>query len=167
MTDDTTNLPAPGLRWVAVGAGQMALTHRPKLRAAPLFRAEGCTRLVTLLATREGAEHIGGLAREAGMEWTWLPLASSRTTTDESVLRRVEDGLIALAANLDHGEALALHCSAGIHRTGIVAYALLRTCGYTAEQALELIAQMRPLTRANLTGERLRFAEAIAADTHR
>ena len=142
--DDPQSAPAPLLRWVSVGAGRLALTHRPKLRGMPQFRAEGCARLVTLLAAREGAERIGALAQEAGLAWTWLPLDSGRPPTDEAAWSQVAQGLIALAARLDAGESLALHCSAGIHRTGMIAYALLRVSGYPSAQALTAIEADAP-----------------------
>lgn len=152
----------PLLHWVSAGGGRLALTHRPGLRGLPDLRAEGCARLVTLLAGREGAERIGTLAREAGLEWTWLPLDSGRPPTGERVWREIERGLATLAEQLSAGESLALHCSAGIHRTGMIAYALLRVVGATPEQALDAIERMRPVTRAGLTPAHLRFGDAIA-----
>lgn len=165
--DDPQSAPAPLLRWVSVGAGRLALTHRPKLRGMPQFRAEGCVRLVTLLAAREGAEQIGALAQEAGLAWTWLPLESGRPPTGETAWSRVAQGLIALAARLDAGESLALHCSAGIHLTGMIAYALLRVSGSPPEQALDAIARMRPVTRAGLRADHIRFGDAIAERIHK
>ncbi len=162
LSDNPGNISAPTLRWVSVGAGRLALTHRPKLRALPQFRAEGCVRLVTLLSAREGAERIGELAREAGLAWTWLPLENARPPTAPAVWRQIEQGLAALIADLGAGESIALHCSAGIHRTGMIAYALLCALGDTPEQALAAIEQMRPVTRAGITTERQRFADAIA-----
>jgi predicted protein tyrosine phosphatase len=152
----------PTLRWVNVRAGRLALTHRPKLRGMPSLRAEGCTRLATLLSAREGATRIGELAREAGLAWTWLPLENARPPTGDVAWRQVAQGLSALAESLDAGEAIALHCSAGIHRTGMIAYALLRTLGDTPAQALDRIERMRPITRAGMTRERQGFGDAIA-----
>lgn len=161
--DDPQSTPPLLLHWVSVGGGRLALTHRPKLRGMSDLRAEGCVRLVTLLAPREGAERIGALAREAGLAWTWLPLANGQPPTGEEAWRAIERGLATLAAHLRQGESLALHCSAGIHRTGMIAYALLRTLGNTPEQALDAIERMRPVTRAGLTDARQRFGDAIAA----
>ena len=161
--NDPTITPAPSLQWVSVGAGRLALTHRPKLRALPLIRAEGCTRLVTLLSAREGAEQIGELACAAGLQWTWLPLENARPPTSPAVQREIALGLAALLAALDAGESIALHCSAGIHRTGMIAYALLRARGDSPAQALADIERMRPVTRAGMTAERQAFGDVIAA----
>lgn len=162
-TDDPQASAQPLLHWVSAGGGRLALTHRPRLRGMPGLRAEGCSRLVTLLAGREGAERIGALAREAGLAWTWLPLDSGRPPTGEGAWREIERGLATLAAQLSAGESLALHCSAGIHRTGMIAYALLRAMGEEPEQALDAIERMRPVTRAGLTAAHLSFGDAIAA----
>lgn len=126
------------------------------------LREEGCDRLVTLLATREGSERIGALAREVGMEWTWLPLDSGRPPTADADWQRIALGLIALAGRLNQGESVALHCSAGIHRTGMIAYAFLRAYGYTRPQALDTIARMRVVTRSGLTEAHLAFGDALA-----
>lgn len=167
MTDttllvDLQSAPTPVLRWVGVGAGRLALTHRPKLRGMPHLRAEGCVRLVTLLSASEGAGRLGSLAQKAGLEWTWLPLNNGQPPTVEEVRRAVAESLITLAARLDAGESIALHCSAGIHRTGMIAYALLRLVGYLPAQALDAIERMRPVTRAGLRSDHLQFGDAIA-----
>jgi protein-tyrosine phosphatase len=36
-----------------------------------------------------------------------------------------------------------IHCAAGIHRTGVVTYTLLRINGYSNENAMNEILQMR------------------------
>jgi hypothetical protein len=96
-------MEAAGLRLVSVGGGAAALTHRPKLKALPAMRAAGVTHLVTLLSASEGAPAVGAAARAAG--------------------------LAALSNLIAAGAHVAVHCSAGIHRTGMFGYALLRTCG--------------------------------------
>merc|ERR550532_3612420 len=44
------------------------------------------------------------------------------------------------------GENLVVHCAAGLHRTGIFLYLLLRELGDSPEAALEKIRQMREIT---------------------
>jgi hypothetical protein len=61
---------------VRVGAGAVALTHRPKLKALPALRAAGATHLVTLLSRREGAPALGSAAQAAGLGWIWVELAA-------------------------------------------------------------------------------------------
>jgi len=106
------------ISWVQIGPGRLALTHRPRLRDIPNLVALGCQRVVTLLSDRERAPQIGKAVRCAGLAWTWLPVAHGKPPEgDEDLLLR--RGLPELSGYLDAGAALLLHCSAGIHRTGM------------------------------------------------
>lgn len=135
--------------WVAVGAGRLALWHRPRLRAIPYLRNAGCDRVATLLSEREGAAEIGSAVEAAGLAWIWIPLASGRRP-EGRISRRAQLGLDQLTGCLDQGESVLMHCSAGMHRTGMMAYALLRLRGFDSGDALGLIEELRPLTRQAL-----------------
>lgn len=58
---------------------------------------------------------------------------------------------------------MLIHCSAGMHRTGMVAYVLLRWRGYTPEESLNLIAQARSFTYEALTPKRLDWGKRVIA----
>merc|ERR1712228_802203 len=66
---------------------------------------------------------------------------------------------------LESGEEnIVVHCAAGLHRTGIFLFVLLRECGETPDQALETIRHIRQFTFNEF--EELNFhpkAEAIFA----
>jgi protein-tyrosine phosphatase len=47
-------------------------------------------------------------------------------------------------ARLDRGEIIAIHCHAGLGRTGTIAAKILIERGFTAENAIALIRQTRP-----------------------
>lgn len=150
------------LRWVPSGAGRLAVWHRPRFRSIPQLPALGCRRLVTLLSAREGAEVIGVAAVSAGLLWTWLPLDGAAPPTG----RRSEKaaGTVAeLSSCLDSGESILIHCSAGIHRTGMVAYALLRLRGASEPDALAEVERLRPVTRAGLSAASVAWGNAVAA----
>lgn len=135
--------------WVSVGNGRLTLWHRPGAKAVPELRAFGCDCVVTLLSAREGAPVVGELVEQAGIEWVWLPLENGqppRGAVSEAVLA----ALPAIAARLDGGHSILIHCSAGIHRTGMVAFALLRWHGYSEEEALAAIGEMRAHTGAGV-----------------
>src|SRR5437762_13242252 len=66
-------VPEPNL--IVVGAGRLALSHRPKRTGIARLRDMGVTQVVTLLAEREGAKEIGESVRSAGLVWIWCPLA--------------------------------------------------------------------------------------------
>jgi hypothetical protein len=144
--------------WIAVGRGRLALTHRPRQRWFPYLSGAGCDRLATLLSEREGAMEIGRLAQSHGLAWTWIPLDSGRPPQGRQN-DAVRKGLVELDAALTAGESVLHHCSAGIHRTGMVAYALLRTCGAGRDAALELISRMRPATHQGLVPQHLDWGD--------
>lgn len=152
---------ASELRWVPVGAGQLALWHRPSRRSFPDIKSSGCTCVVTLLSEPEGASTLGDAARAAGIDWLWLPLPNGDTPTGAS-RDLLAQGIERLSASLGQGSRILLHCSAGIHRTGMVAYALLRRLGYTRTGALEQIGLMREHTRLGLQEHHLLLGDQLA-----
>ena len=60
----------------------------------------------------------------------------------------------------DHG--VLVHCAAGIHRTGVVAYSLLRLCGgyENKEAAYAALGTLRKETYRGVEGWRIELAEA-------
>lgn len=154
--DSTTDIA-----WVAIGAGRLALWHRPALKRLSALRALGCDCLVTLLAEREGAQQIGAAAQRAGMDWLWLPIANADIPEGEE-RQELEKAVVLLSSLLDQGHSLIIHCSAGIHRTGMIAYALLRFRGHNRDSALEHIAKMRGHTHRGLQPRLLVFGDDLA-----
>lgn len=67
-----------------------------------------------------------------------------------------------LSRLLDEGGSILIHCSAGIHRTGTVAYGLLRWRGMGRQQALKLIYRIRRETAEGMLEKRMRWGEKIA-----
>lgn len=150
------------IRLVGVGVGAVALTHRPKVRALPALRAVGVTHLVTLLSRREGAPALGEAARAAGLGWTWVELPNGQQPPPE-LRDQIAGGLAEVAALVGAGARVAVHCSAGIHRTGMFGYALLRTCGLEPAEAKEALAALRAVTAEGVGDQRLAWAEDLAA----
>src|SRR5688500_847837 len=104
--------------WVAVAGGGLAVGHRPKLKELALLAGEGATHVLTLLSEGEGALAIGAAAEAAGLTWLWLPLPSANPKLfDEAAIR---DVVSAVKKTLKRGGRVFIHCSAGIHRTGLI-----------------------------------------------
>jgi protein-tyrosine phosphatase len=86
---------------------------------------------------------------------------------DESATGILVSGLENLCAEIERGAHVVVHCSAGIHRTGMIAYALLRMLAIDPNAAVGLISQSRPVTADGLVPARLEWAEATARRHHR
>lgn len=150
--------PIP-LSWVQVGSGRLALWGRPGNKSFPFLREAGCTRVVTLLSEKEGGAAIGEQATRAQLAWTWIPLPG-RTPPSGEARTQVLEHLTQLSAYLDQGESMLIHCSAGIHRTGMMTYALLRRRGLSEAEAREVLAQLRQHTAEGMHPEHYAWGDA-------
>ena len=148
-------------RFVRVGNGQLALNHRPGGRDFKHLRESGCTHVVTLLKESESALKIGNQTRNAGMEWVWVPVPNGNYPQGE-VHERLLNAMPHLSQLLDEGNSLLIHCSAGIHRTGTVAYGLLRWRGVEREEAMRIIHEMRKETAEGMMEKRMRWGDENA-----
>jgi protein-tyrosine phosphatase len=121
---------------------------------------------VTLLSAREEGEAVGAAVRSAGMDWTWIPLANGRPPQGRQNAP-IAEALPRISAELDRGRSVLIHCSAGMHRTGMIAYALLRFRGVEVDRALDLIEGTRPHTRHALKQAQIVWGEALIARVNR
>ena len=145
------------LKWVAVSGGALAIGHRPKSKS---LAALGATHIVTLLSEREGAHDIAQAAERAGVEWLWFPLKSGNPAeADERATRAL---LRTLRHALLSGGKIFIHCSAGIHRTGMITTALLRSLGLNREESSSLLRELRDVTAAGVGHARVEWASKFA-----
>ena len=109
--------------------GFLSIGHKPggKLYFEAMKQA-GVTIVLTLLQEHEGAEYIGKKAAAIRIEWLWFPFSASKPLDGEEKVK-----VYSLFSNLKEllkaGERIYIHCSAGIHRTGMITYGLLRYLG--------------------------------------
>lgn len=158
------NKPAPV--FADVLAGSLALGHRPGRGAYASLKRAGATHIATILSSAEGAEAIGVAARQAGFAWIWLDLGSTKTLPS---LKNpaIRGAVAALADALASGGRAYLHCSAGIHRTGMIAAALLYRLGCDEAEVIARLAAMRAITARDVGEARLAWARAFAEDWSR
>ena len=153
--------PASKMRFVKVGKGRLALYHRPRHDTFTTARRMGCTHVVTLLKDTEFAQRYGEQAQSARLEWFWLPVPNGKYPEGE-VNERLLQAMPELSRLLDEGKSLVIHCSAGIHRTGMVAYGLLRWRGVTSERAMQIIASTRKETAEGMMAKRMKWGDENA-----
>jgi protein-tyrosine phosphatase len=146
---------------VPIGPGALALTHRPKQKDVPRLPALGVTHVVTLLAEREGAQELGKTVRRVGLTWIWCPLENAQPPSVQRTVA-LRPVLAELATLIAGGAKIVVHCSAGIHRTGMFGYALLRQLGLDPVTARAKLAELRTVTGEGVGDERLAWADALA-----
>jgi hypothetical protein len=152
---------AQGLVFAQVAGGGLAIGHRPGARAIKRLPSAGVTLVVTVLTESEGAAQIEASARGAGLAWIWLPLGSTKNLPARAK-PEIRAALEEIAAALKAGGRLYLHCSAGLHRTGMISAALLFHLGYDEAQVRATIEAMRPLTAQEMGAARLDWASSFA-----
>lgn len=145
------------LTWWDFGSGKLALGHRPGKKLRKALQAEGCTLVVSLLSASESTASVGPHRVRLPLDGADPP-DPGRDGEVAALFSRVQ-------AELSGGGRVFVHCSAGLHRTGMIAYAFLRHAGLSEAEAIAGITAMRALTAAELTGERKAWGERYAAGT--
>lgn len=67
-----------------------------------------------------------------------------------------------MTAELARGGKVYVHCSAGLHRTGMIAYAYFRHRAMSTQDAKTAILELRELTASELTAERCAWGDRFA-----
>lgn len=140
-------IPCPGRQHTLMSlAGVSGTGAQDELRRLAGWGAHG---MLTLMASGElqalGLGALGDEAREAGLRWWHMPITdfSAPGRHFESAWRQHgEDILTRLLA----GQHLAIHCLAGLGRTGTVAARILIELGESPEDAIRRVRQGRPGT---------------------
>lgn len=131
--------------WHPLSGGKICVGHRPSKKKLEALRLQGATHVLTLLTASEGANSIEKSAKLQDLNWLWFamedgaPLAASR---DLEVRQLFSD----LKSLLENGGCIYVHCSAGIHRTGMLTNGLLRFLGNSQGQANKILATLRQET---------------------
>lgn len=153
--------------WVNLEQGCIKIGHRPggkRLLIGTLVK-DGATSVFTILGNNEGAETLGAAISEAGMDWVWLALPNANPPSkqkDSMILEKLN----AIKSKLECGEKVYIHCSAGLHRTGMISFALLRLCNDKSHEALNKLYESRPATVKEISTERLQWVDNFIERVH-
>ena len=155
-----SRLEIPQFDWVQVGNGHLAVGHKPggKISFEGMKQA-GVTAVLTLLQENEGSQQIGQALERVQIEWLWFPFSAVRPQPREET----EALFLKMKALLEQQAKIYIHCSAGIHRTGMVTYAFLRYFGLSPEEAMARLAEMRQLTADGATPGRLEWGDGFGS----
>ena len=147
------------LNWVQVGNGFLAIGHKPggKISFGGL-KNEGTTAVLTLLHENEGAAAIGKQTETVNIAWIWFPFSASRPHEGEAITE-VYNLYKQLSDLIINGAKIYIHCSAGIHRTGMITYGFLRFLGKNRTEAFEMLKSLREVTSDQVGADRLLWAD--------
>ena len=107
----------------------------------------GISSIVSLIDTDEcrliGVPSLSTQAVAAGLDWRDFPI-TDRAVPEPDQSAAFQQLLVDLSTMLDDGARLAIHCRAGVGRSGLLAAALLVWRGVAADEAIAAIRHCRP-----------------------
>lgn len=146
------------LSWIGIRGGRIAIGHRPGTKLIADIRLQGGSHVFTLLSQTEGARAIEKHAKKEKLCWLWFPM-NSASPPGEDRIPELRSIFADMSAALENGASVYIHCSAGIHRTGMVTYGFLRYIGLPPEEARKRLKDLRDATSENVGENRLSWGD--------
>ncbi|CAG9324983.1 unnamed protein product [Blepharisma stoltei] len=146
-------------------SGGITAFHRPSIRGISILaQSTPCTTVFTLQSEHECPHEIEKACLDHGLKWVWICLqgANKKLLEGNKASTAIRSGLLDARKRLDKGEFLYIHCAAGIHRTGLFIYALIRICGYSKQETLNIVKSIRVATYEKCGSMRFDLGEGIA-----
>ena len=145
----SSNNPASPELYKICDLGKGALFVMPKPTSETLlediayYQSQGVTKVISLLHAQE-IEKLGMLMESQACETNGIKFENF-PITDMSVpdVARLKALQQRLKAEIEQGEAIAIHCHGGRGRAGIVAITLMIEHGYDADKAIEMASNAR------------------------
>ncbi len=137
--------------WLPLLSGRITATGAPSQKRLHSWKSAGVTDVVTLLRRDEMNGWLPDECLAVGINWHHFPLSGRNLGTrhDMETLARLPK-LVSLLEDSSHELSVVVHCAAGLHRTGVFLYLLLRTAGFNEDETVLMIAQARPLAADEL-----------------
>ncbi len=151
------------VHWIPVMNGTLSIGHRPSAKLGGDLKLQNATHILTLLSEKEGALPIRSIAQKNGMEWLWFAMDSAKPPAEDrwQELARLFGEMSKL---LEEGGQIYIHCSAGIHRTGMISYAFLRFIGMDPQSARSMLQELRTTTHEGVGEDRLQWVDSVCED---
>ena len=148
--------------WVQVGPLHATASGMPGQRRLATWPEAGVTDVVTLQPVGQMPVWMPSVCAAWGMQWHHVPLSGKRLShpDDHATLLRWWRWC-RVHTSLEVPRHVVVHCSAGLHRTGMALYVLCRAQGMDQEQSVEAVGRMRGLTGHELTLESRRGEGSI------
>lgn len=151
------------LNWVDIHGGRLSIGHRPSSKLLGDIQLQYGSYIITLLSEKEGARIIEKQTKTVGLKWLWFPM-NSALPPDEERLPEVKALFFDITVALENHESVYIHCSAGIHRTGMISYGLLRYIGFDSKEALDYLIKLRNETGEGVGKERLAWGDYFGSN---
>jgi len=149
-------VPLRNFSWL--GDFRVAGCARPLSRAGvEALAAEGIGTVLTLTSDPLPEHWLTGLA----IEVHHVPMPDLLAAEGF----QLQQAVTAIEKSLENGHAVAVHCAAGIGRTGTVLAAFLVARGLSAEEAVQTVKRLRPTSSVSAENRAAlaRFADEMAA----
>lgn len=108
------------------------------------WQQAGLDVVVSLLEEQEAAQfelgHEGDVAKSKGVRFISFPIPDRGVPTST---REAHSLFSTVAATLEEGKNVAVHCRQGIGRSGLIATGVLLTSGMGVDKALEVVSAAR------------------------
>ena len=128
------SVPDDTFTWVI--DGRLIAMGRPRSGELAALKNAGVTQLISLTVAAFPEE----LLVAHGLSGVHIPLPDMSAPSPAKIARFVE----VLASLIDAGDKVAVHCGAGLGRTGTMIACYLVSTGMNAEEAIQAVREHRP-----------------------